>query len=491
MKKVLFTFFFLIVTVCSAQEYDPILKDGAYWDRKQTQFGTFGPCSSYDRTQIAGDTIINNVTYKKLVNASLYDQNGEKNCIEGPLFLDERDLRPVTHYFLREDVNTKQLFILDNNDPSNAQEFLLCDFNLEIGDELINFYGQTNSDPLTIVDVITNSNNKKEYTVSDGSTYIEGLGKTYGNDIPYNYTIDFVEFEVTCNGDDNNPVSCATEYQSVLKEGSFWDVSTTGPGVCVYKNKYRVGDNFIHNGLTYKKIEYAPIRDVNFPNDLCLTGSDLFVNENDFQESQNTFIRENLLEKRVYILFKNDDNNYLEFTAADFSLQLGEQMENAFTYTNGSASADGEDLTVAQIDVLVDGRKKFTVENGESFEEGIGSNQGPLQIYRPFELYNDVNTVSCYGNDNFLSGSCVQVLSTNGYETIDVTIYPNPTSGILKISGNKNFHFRLYSILGKQVQIEFLEEDQQLDISHLASGIYFLRIQGQNKSNKVLKIIKD
>jgi len=491
MKKVLFVLLVLSVSICSAQEYDPVLKDGAYWDRKYTEFSVTGSCSSYDRTQIAGDTLINNISYKKLVRTSLYDENGKRTCIEGPLYLDDRDLIPVTNYFLREDINSKKLFIFDNNDPDNGQEFLLCDFNLEVGDELVNFYGQTSSDALTITSITTNTDNKKEYTVSDGSVYREGLGKVSGNDIPYNLTIDYVEHEVSCFGSNDNPTNCVNSYNMAIKESSFWDVSTTGPGVCTYMNKYRIGENFIHNGTTYKKIEFAPIRDVTFPNDLCLTGGDLFVNENEFQESPNVFIRENLAEKRVYILVKDDQNNFQEYTAADFSLNLGDEMTNAFTYLDGSGAVPGMDLTVTHIDTQSDGRKRFTVADGESYEEGVGSNQGPIQIYRPYELYEDVNSVSCYGNDNFLSGTCVEVLSTNTYKVINVNVYPNPTSGFIHIANNNNYNFKLYSILGKQMEFQFSDVDQEMDISHLKSGIYFLQIRGKNNTRRTLKIFKN
>lgn len=472
-----------------AQEYDPILKEGSYWEQKYTEHSYTGSCSSYSRTRMAGDTIINNIGYKKFERVNLTDQNGQKNCIEGPLFIDNRDFIPV-NYYLREDIENKRLYILENTISGNFEEYLLCDFNLEIGDELTNFYGQSSSDPLTIVDVVITPDDKKEYTVSDGSKYLEGLGKISGNDVPYNLTIDFVEYEISCFGNDDNPVSCATENLQILKDGAFWDVITTGPGVCAYMNKYRVNGNFMHNGVVYKKIQSAPIRDVTYPNDLCLTGGDLFVNEYEFQESQTMFLRENLSEQKVYALVKDDDNNYNEYTVADFTLEIGEQMLNTFTY-DGTSPVSGMDLTVNQIDVQADGRKRFYVENGESYEEGIGSNQGPLQVYRPYTLNEDQNSVSCYGNNNFTSGDCVEVLSSNNFELPEIKIYPNPTSGIIKLSRIDNYNYKVYSILGKEMKYQFSEEDQEIDISHLKSGIYFLQIQGNNNSLRVVKIIKN
>ncbi len=491
MKKVLFTFIFLIVTLCSAQEYETILNDGSYWERKYVEYGYSGPCNRYDRTEIVGDTIINNITYKNFKRANLYDQNGSRNCVEGSLFIDDRDFIPITDYFLREDTDAKKLFILKNDGNDNFEEFVLCDFNLEVGDELENFYGQSNTDPLTIISIEIDSNDRKKYTVSDGSTYLEGLGKTSGNDIPYNLTIDFVDHEVTCFGNDANPVECSTQYQSVLKEGSFWDVQTTGPGVCTYMNKYRIGDNFIHNGIVYKKIETAPIRDTTYPDDLCLSGGDLFVNEYEFEESETHFLRENLSEQRVYVLVKESPEIFYEYTAADFTLQIGEQMENAFTYPDGTGNTEGMDLTVTHIDTQSDGRKKFTVEDGESYEEAIGSNQGPIQIYRPYVLYEDQNSVSCYGNNNFISGNCVEVLSSENFMIPQVKIYPNPTTGKIKFSQLVNNRFKLYSIIGKEVSFEFSESENEIDISQLKSGIYFLKIQGNNNKEKVIKIIKN
>lgn len=484
----------ILISLCGlnveGQEYEPILKEGSYWQQKYTEYSHTGSCSSYSITKTSGDTIVNNISYKKLERANLFDENGSRNCIDGSLFVDSRDFIPITNYFLREDADNKRLYILENTISGNFEEYLLCDFNLNIGDELENFYGQSNTDPLTIISIEIDANDRKKYTVSDGSSYVEGLGKTSGNDIPYNLTVDFVDYEISCFGNDESPVSCSTEYMQVLKEGMFWDVITTGPGVCAYMNKYRVGNNFIHNEMVYKKIETAPIRDITYPDDLCLTGGDLFVNEYEFQESETMFLRENSSEQKIYILVKDDSNNFSEYTIADFTLEVGQELMNTFTY-DGTSPVSGMDLTITHIDIQADGRKRFTVANNESYEEAIGSNQGPLQIYRPFTLNEDQNSVSCYGNNNFTSGDCVEVLSTNSFELPEIKIYPNPTTGIIKLSQVNNYDYKVYSILGKEMKYHFAEENQEIDVSKLKSGIYFLKILGNNNSQRVIKIIKN
>ena len=79
-------------------------------------------------------------------------------------------------------------------------------------------------------------------------------------------------------------------------------------------------------------------------------------------------------------------------------------------------------------------------------------------------------------------------LSTDDFENNQVTIYPNPTQSKINLSLNyaKEVHYKLFSPLGKQLMTGTItSSNEEIDISHLPSNIYFLKVG--NQFHKVLK----
>ena len=79
-------------------------------------------------------------------------------------------------------------------------------------------------------------------------------------------------------------------------------------------------------------------------------------------------------------------------------------------------------------------------------------------------------------------------LSTDDFENNQVTIYPNPTQSKINLSLNyaKEVHYKLFSPLGKQLMTGTItSSNEEIDISHLPSNIYFLKVD-----NQVFKILK-
>jgi hypothetical protein len=68
-------------------------------------------------------------------------------------------------------------------------------------------------------------------------------------------------------------------------------------------------------------------------------------------------------------------------------------------------------------------------------------------------------------------------------------IYPNPTTGKLRITNyelRENTVIELYDIYGKNLSpLTFYLSPNQIDLSHLANGMYFLKVDG-----KMMKVIK-
>ena len=79
-------------------------------------------------------------------------------------------------------------------------------------------------------------------------------------------------------------------------------------------------------------------------------------------------------------------------------------------------------------------------------------------------------------------------LSTDDFDNNQVTIYPNPTQSKINLSLNyaKEVHYKLFSPLGKQLMTGTITSSNEgIDISHLPSNIYFLKLG--NQVHKVLK----
>ena len=75
---------------------------------------------------------------------------------------------------------------------------------------------------------------------------------------------------------------------------------------------------------------------------------------------------------------------------------------------------------------------------------------------------------------------------------ISFSIFPNPTSGNLFIVGNaKQSHFEIYTVPGEKVfSTTTFKTKNEIDISFLPAGIYFLKIIREDGSTVVKKIIK-
>ncbi|MCD4834716.1 MAG: T9SS type A sorting domain-containing protein, partial [Bacteroidales bacterium] len=105
---------------------------------------------------------------------------------------------------------------------------------------------------------------------------------------------------------------------------------------------------------------------------------------------------------------------------------------------------------------------------------------------------NNSTTSNCITSDMIN----VNVSSANAIETLvmdDISIYPNPTDGILKLEFSntiENTWIRIINVTGQVVYSEYLENltgIKTLDLSGLDKGVYILSIQNKNTilTNKI------
>src|SRR5690606_32633394 len=63
-------------------------------------------------------------------------------------------------------------------------------------------------------------------------------------------------------------------------------------------------------------------------------------------------------------------------------------------------------------------------------------------------------------------------------------VYPNPTSGVVYIEGNKSQdEYIVYSVIGEKILTA--KNTNEIDLSHLPKGVYYLKIG--NSTRKIVK----
>jgi hypothetical protein len=94
--------------------------------------------------------------------------------------------------------------------------------------------------------------------------------------------------------------------------------------------------------------------------------------------------------------------------------------------------------------------------------------------------------------DNFLIGG---TLATENFDLNTISIYPNPSTGIYTVYSNTTSldKIEVYDIMGKIIEtktnIQINGNSSTLNLSHISSGIYFVKITSNNQST-VKRIIK-
>lgn len=493
--------FILLITFINpqlySQDYEPILKKGSFWDIKEESWDFNSSseitCLRRKRIEVNGDTTINNKIYKKLKQAYFAEING-LCTVKTPFTINKSNFKPIDNLFLREDISKKRLYILAEVNDDDFKEFTLCDFNLKIGDTLENYYLENDNSEytITISDISINENNKKVFHTSSGHTYTEGIGRNDNVLVPYNLITEGLIESVFCHGFAQNQNDCATvvdnsTYDPVIKEGAFWDVvhhpNANWPSTA---NRYKVKGDTIINDNTYKKLFTAPLRQsddfLELPNGL----DNLYINQTEFVEIRK-YIRENIQEKKVYILeYDNNTNTYNEYTYCDFNLNVGDTMEDA--YLNNSEMT----IEISQINISSYNGKNAYHINGQflAFVEGVGKFSYPFESYDMYyALGTGYSEIFCNGNDEN-QNNCTEVLSTKKNELSSVKIYPNPIKDILTIHNTENSTVKIYSVNGSLLKTVNVNSNFEIDVSSFASGIYFLEVSNLKgkQRKKVLKL---
>ncbi len=210
-------------------------------------------------------------------------------------------------------------------------------------------------------------------------------------------------------------------------------------------------------------------------------------------------------DKKVYIVLPNSVNERLIY---DFNLEVGDYMYSSYTELS---------YEVLEIDMVeIDGklRKRFNLENYETWIEGIGTLNnflpdalnGQILTYTFPEALNKrimedpfaINYIKkgdkiIYSTDAwyFKEDECNTsgLNKTNSPQNI---ISPNPVKDNLSIQNSSGQVFELTDLNGKILMRKKINSDDQLlNLSHISAGLYIYRMLQDTQiisSGKIMKV---
>jgi hypothetical protein len=93
---------------------------------------------------------------------------------------------------------------------------------------------------------------------------------------------------------------------------------------------------------------------------------------------------------------------------------------------------------------------------------------------------------------NIATTEFVENLSTDDFSLNEISVFPNPTYGLLHVRSNSVIkHIQVYDMLGRKLlNKDFNQNNAEVDFSLLENGIYFVKILSGNYS-ETIKLIKE
>jgi hypothetical protein len=136
----------------------------------------------------------------------------------------------------------------------------------------------------------------------------------------------------------------------------------------------------------------------------------------------------------------------------------------------------------------------FKNQGGGAFatEEVIDATQSQAYVFTVSDFDNDgdLDIASAAYNENDLNyfENEFIVLSVIDENRENIVVYPNPVADYLFINGlSGSQNYQIYSQLGQIITEGKLENSNQIDLSRLATGIYFVQLSGNTSPFKIFK----
>jgi hypothetical protein len=216
------------------------------------------------------------------------------------------------------------------------------------------------------------------------------------------------------------------------------------------------------------------------------------------------FLRQDTINRRTFIL----DNNFVERPLYNFNKIVGDTMLVYQTVLNANVTTTILSVSTSTINGVVCTMQQ-TSSNfaGDILQEGLGSIigglYGHLQIntnqFEQFICFGKINPYSEIASGGSFYIKCFLLnLGLNNlsiFNPFEIRLYPNPFKNTFTIEFidevSANSKLTITNTLGQIVFTTIgLQAKQEIDVSFLSSGVYFVKVQNK-EGLKVIKIIKE
>lgn len=402
------------------------------------------------------------------------------------IYLVNRDtnaLDTIINYIREEN---GKVYLYDNSIAASnfCSEVLLYDFTLNVGDTVIVGYDLIKYVAIEVSE-IQGRRSIKLAELSDypllhmdimfSATWVEGVGDLRG--LYYSgislYLVGTYNVLTCCSVNDTliyqNPdyPNCGIRpaYQFFIQEGKVW---TTVINCTMFEDtSYKHNDSITGNNMNFSlfAMRYYPYPGI----------------ENEYFQEENG---------RVY--YKQED---IKFLIYDFTKEAGDSVKV------GNPNEIQYHLFVDSVKYIkyADTNKRKTLYLSGDFNttwiEGIGDINSPLGYWLPLPDNGCFSDFACctlngkliYQNPKYPNcGINTSIFKGNSNQ---IQIYPNPSNGLLKISGfeeNSNFNYFIYNTIGKLIQQGNIKPTLNLNLS---KGLYMFIINSGDKIVKTEKLL--
>ncbi len=268
---------------------------------------------------------------------------------------------------------------------------------------------------------------------------------------------------------------CPFDFENGLWEANYYLAG--GPDNIARQeyNEYTIGDTLVNDSLLCYKLTRTGMDCgllTNYYDPINCFENEIFE---PFSQYLGIICEQN---KRIYYDFSDDlsDSLYLVY---DFNVEIGDTIDHWWgIYTNWGPPI----TTIADIDsVEMCGkiRKRFLTNyyfEGIQiyFIEGIGSNAGLIPSYEYFE---SGSNLVCYSDEN--CAPCTFVTDVKEASEPKAKIYPNPFKENIFIDTEiTNYRITIFNQNGQVIKT--FENESNLDLAELPSGVYFLGIHSDD-----------
>jgi hypothetical protein len=143
--------------------------------------------------------------------------------------------------------------------------------------------------------------------------------------------------------------------------------------------------------------------------------------------------------------------------------------------------------------IIINAQETVSVSGGNATGSGGLVSYTVGQIL--YNTFSGTNGTVAQGVQQPYEISIVTTVENTEEISLEYLVYPNPTSGLIKLIiksfDYENWRFRLYNLNSILLQDKKIEnEETEISLQNLSASMYFLKVINNNREVKVFKIVK-